>query len=203
MFFVFRHGGQFESQKGDDCGTAVGQVVHPVGNDGDAAGKESHCNLHQAEDCIGEDSHDAGQLAVGITDLRAFYVGMVFDEGFEQEVVHLLTHCLFDGLCQLIRAGGLLETALDAGQSFLHFFHLHTLYQGADALQVAVAAAHEFHILHNTVFNVQVNLTGADTVRHIIVHHVFISPFIVCRFYGILSVSCQENDSLLSISQER
>ncbi len=63
-------------------------------------------------------------------------------------------------LRQLIRAGSVLKSALDAIQPFDHFFGILSFNQGADALQVAVAATHEGHIVYFSVYKIKVDFFG-------------------------------------------
>ena len=73
-------------------------------------------------------------------------------------------------LCQLVGAGGLLHAAgnaFDAGDGLID---VHTFHQGADALQVAVAAAHELDALNLVVFHIEIDHLGAGTLGLELIH---------------------------------
>ena len=65
-------------------------------------------------------------------------------------------------LCKLIRAGGGFVAAGDTLESGNGFIDIHTVYEGTDTLEVAVAATQEDHILQLVILNIKVDGLGAD-----------------------------------------
>ena len=78
---------------------------------------------------------------------------------------------LLQGRCQLVGAGSALAAAGDAFQAGDDFVYSHTLYQGADALQVAVAAADVLDVLQLAVFDVKKDIAGAGAFGGVFVMH--------------------------------
>ena len=69
---------------------------------------------------------------------------------------------LFQVLCDLIRAAGAAEAAFHILKAFDDLFGLHAANDAADALQVAIAAADDFHALNGVVIvQYKVGLLGA------------------------------------------
>ena len=62
---------------------------------------------------------------------------------------------LLQGLGQLVRAGGGLKAAADAFQLGNGLFGVHTLYQGADAFQIAIASAYELNVVNPSVLQIE------------------------------------------------
>ncbi len=60
--------------------------------------------------------------------------------------VRLLCLVLHEGARQLVGARGVFVAASYAGEFGDDVVHFHAAYQGADALQIAVAAAEELHV---------------------------------------------------------
>ena len=71
---------------------------------------------------------------------------------------------LLQRLCQLIRAGGWAEAALDSLYAGDGFIDIHAFDQAGNALGVAGAAADELHILYLIIFYFKIDLTGTDAL---------------------------------------
>ena len=78
---------------------------------------------------------------------------------------------LFDGLGQLVGAGGAFETATDAFQLGNDIFRLHAFYQGGHALGVAITAAIELYVLQNAVLDFKLNGLAAGALGSVSVSH--------------------------------
>ena len=106
--------------------------------------------------------------------------------------IELCVLCSLQSLCQLIGAGGGLHAAADAFHTGDDIVDVHSLYQRADAHQIAIAAAEELNIVNLAVFNFKGNLTGAGALGLVIVLHAVI-PFCIQIFpyYTILFISFQ------------
>ena len=83
----------------------------------------------------------------------------------------LFSHCRTDGLAQLVGAGGVLEAAADAFQTLEYFINFHAIYQGADALGVAVAATVELHVFQDAVLNFKLDGLTAGALGSVGVSH--------------------------------
>ena len=106
-------------------------------------------------------------------------------------VLHL---CLggLQSLCQLIGAGGDLQTAGSAFQTGDNIVNVHAIYQAADTLEVTVTTAQELDVLYLAIFNIEEDALGASALSLIFKLHCDI-PFCVCfvyytRCYRILQV---------------
>jgi hypothetical protein len=67
-------------------------------------------------------------------------------------VVLFALHQLLDGAAQLVGARGGLAVATDVVEAGNNILVFHSLYQFADALQVAVAASVEGYVYYTSVF---------------------------------------------------
>ena len=76
----------------------------------------------------------------------------------------LFFHQFFYCVAQLVGTRCGLAVAAYALEACNDILVLHSLYQACDALQVAVAAALEFHICENTVLARYINVSGAGSV---------------------------------------
>jgi hypothetical protein len=72
---------------------------------------------------------------------------------------------------QLVRAGSSLHAAGRAFQAGNDFIHIHTLNQGGDTLQVAVAAADELDVLQLAVLDLKVDVLRAGLLSLIFELH--------------------------------
>jgi hypothetical protein len=84
----------------------------------------------------------------------------------------LFPHGLTDGLAQLVGTRGAFEAATDAFQTLEHFINFHAIYQSANALRVAVAAAVELHVFQNAVLDFKLNRLTASALGSIGVSHI-------------------------------
>ena len=94
-----------------------------------------------------------------------------------------LSQSLLQSNGQLIGAGGALHAALDSGHPVDDVLGLHAFNQSADALQVAVAAADELHVVDLAVLQVEENRPGAGDFGGILVMHCVFS-FLCCALFG-------------------
>ena len=85
-------------------------------------------------------------------------------------------------LCQLIGAGGRSAAAANAFNLSDDLVHIHTFYQLADALQVAVAAADEVEVLDLVILDLENDLTGASAAGLVRILHTVMS-FLNCIFF--------------------
>ena len=76
------------------------------------------------------------------------------------------------GGSQLIGAGGSLAAAGGTFQTGDHIVNIHAFHQGADALEIAVAAAQKFHMGNLAVFYIEADLTGAGTFGLVSITHI-------------------------------
>ena len=88
------------------------------------------------------------------------------------KAVNLFRQGLLDGLGQLVGAGGVFEPATDAFQTLEHFINFHAIYQSANALRVAVAAAVELHVFQNAVLDFKLNRLTTSALGSVGVFHV-------------------------------
>src|SRR5699024_5708507 len=71
---------------------------------------------------------------------------------------------LFQSLCQLVRTGSVLKSALDALQFGDGFFGVHALHQSADAFQISVAASGKRDIVNLSVLQLKRDQLGTGSV---------------------------------------
>ena len=74
-------------------------------------------------------------------------------------------------MSQLIRAGCVLKSTLDAGKAADRFFGLHAFYQLGNALKIAVAAAREYNIM-NAMLAVEIKFDFFGAYARWIVLHI-------------------------------
>lgn len=69
--------------------------------------------------------------------------------------------CFTTGMCQLVSAGSLLHTAVDAGQFFFDLFYRKSFDKLWDRLKVSGTAAGKFYMLYNISVQLHFNFAGA------------------------------------------
>jgi len=82
--------------------------------------------------------------------------------------------CLAHSNGKLVGAGGTLEAAANAAQSFLNLINGQSDNQLGNALQVAVAAAGKADLTHDVAVENDTNLAGAGALSFVDVFHEFI-----------------------------
>ena len=89
------------------------------------------------------------------------------------EVISEILACdsLFQSLCQLVGAGSGLRTALDAFDGLDDIFGGTADAESSDALSIAAAAAGELNSGDNAVFDLEVDLSGADALGNVRISH--------------------------------
>ena len=88
---------------------------------------------------------------------------------------YALADCLLQCLRQLIGAGGGLAATGGAFQAGDNLCSIHTFYQRADTLQVAIATTDELHIFNLAILNIKENALGASAKSLVFKHGV--DPF--------------------------
>jgi len=83
----------------------------------------------------------------------------------------------FEAFCDLIGTAGGFKTAADALHACNGIIHVHAGKESCYTLKVAVAAAHDLNIFDHAVFDVEYELSGADTSGIECIFHVFTSHF--------------------------
>ena len=73
-----------------------------------------------------------------------------------------------ESLGQLVRAGGIFESAANPLHALDGILHPHSLQQVGDALQVAVAAALHAAVLDDAAIHVDLHIIGANAFRLIL-----------------------------------
>ena len=69
-----------------------------------------------------------------------------------------------EGLCKLVGARGILESATDAGKTLNGFADSHSLYKSGNALCVAGTTAQKADLCNDAILNGNVDCTGANAV---------------------------------------
>ncbi len=78
---------------------------------------------------------------------------------------------LFDGLGQLVGAGGAFEAAADTFELGNDILGLHAVHQSGHALRVAVAAAIELYVLQDAVLDFKLDGLAACALGSVSVSH--------------------------------
>jgi hypothetical protein len=96
--------------------------------------------------------------------------------GQETRLLHVGSQlCLFgdggEGASELIRTGCRLAVTADTLQTRNYVFNLHPFNQATNTLEVAIAAPGKSNILNNSVFDVEVNQSGAGALCAILIFH--------------------------------
>ena len=85
MILIFRLCGQLEAYQSDDGRRRICQIVDPVCNDSDAAGKKSERHFHQTKEQVRDDPHYTGKFAVLLSHIRVVGFIWIFDKQFDQK----------------------------------------------------------------------------------------------------------------------
>lgn len=99
-------------------------------------------------------------------------------------LVRLRFFCLLKSDRELIGTGGRSRTAVDATKTLNGFVYGHSLNKSAYSLSISRATARERYVFNDTVFQIDVDLAGANSVGLVsVVFHKFVLPFYVIQLY--------------------
>jgi hypothetical protein len=107
-----------------------------------------------------------------------------------QKILYSFLGCL-QGSCQLIGAGGGLQTAGSALQTGNNGIHVHSFYKAANALKIAVATADEIHVLDFAIFDIEEDALGASALGFVFKLHMKNPFYLVCFIIAKVWKECK------------